>query len=364
MIDQDTLLEVMAIGEQRRAARRTFLRQMGGVAAVAGATSLLAACNDGDQPAPVPTPSPSPTATTAATDVAVLNFALNLEYLEANYYSFGAFGNGLSATNTSGVGTQGAVTGGRAVNFTDTSVAAYMREIASDENAHVAFLRSQLGSSAVAQPAINIDGTSASGAFSKAAVAAKIPSALATGTFDPYANDDNFLLGAMLLTDVGVTAYKGSATLITSKVILEAAAGILAVEAYHSGLLRTLLYRRSVQSPAPTAVASMDRQNQALISAARDTLDGNTSQTASTATPVQLYANDDQSVGPVTFTPPTAANGNVRSNIVPADANAIVFGRKAANVLNIAYLNPAAATSGGFFPNGVNGSINASAANS
>jgi hypothetical protein len=53
-----------------------------------------------------------------------------------------------------------------------------------------------------------------------------------------------------------------------------------------------------------------------------------------------------------------------KSNIVPADENAIAFGRTTGQVLNIAYLNPASVTSGGFFPDGVNGDINASDDNS
>ncbi len=358
MIDHETLLEVQAIGEQRRAERRRFIKMASAGIAAAGGLSALAACGENTPQDPAsPTPSPSASATTTANDVAVLNFALNLEYLEANYYNIGVQGAGINSTLVTGTGTQGTVTGGRQVAFTDTSVASYIREIASDELAHVQFLRNQLGSAAVAQPAINIDGTNAkTGAFALAAQAAGV--ANADGTFDPYLNDDTFLLGAALLTDVGVTAYKGSATLINSKVILEAAAGILAVEAYHSGLIRTLLYRRAVQTPAPTATAPNDRLIIGKISAARDVLDGNTT----AAGPPQQYANDDQGVGPVNFTPPTTANGSIRSNIVPSDANAIVFGRPAARVLNEVYLNKAAVTSGGFFPSGVNGSINASAA--
>ena len=347
MIDRETLLEVFQIAERKRAARRRFIKMASAAAAATAGASMLAACNtDDDKSIPAPTPTPTSTSTLPAGDVDVLNFALNLEYLEASYYIAAAFGSTLTSTQVTGTGTQGAVTGGRAVTFADATVAAYAREIAGDENAP-----------AVAQPAINIDGTATTGAFAAAARAAGV--ATAAGTFDPYANDDNFLLGAMLLTDVGVTAYKGAATLINSKVILESAAGILAVEAYHSGLIRTLLYRRGVQSPAPTATAPNDRAYSEAISNARDTVDG----TVTAAGPPAVFADDDQGVSPVQIPGPTTVNGTTASNIVPTDSNSIVFGRRAANVLNVVYLNKAAVTSGGFFPAGVNGSINTSAAN-
>jgi hypothetical protein len=334
MIDRETLLEVFDIAERRRSERRRFMKLAStAVVATAGA-SMLAACGDDDDndQAPAPTPSPTPTSTLAAGDVDVLNFALNLEYLEANYYTFAAFGSGLNATLATGTGQQGAVTGGRQVPFADASVAAYAREIAADENQHVTFLRQQLGSVAVAQPAINIDG-GATGAFTAAARSAGVVGP--TGTFDPYASDENWLLGGMLLSDVGVTAYKGSASLISSKIILEAAAGILAVEAYHSGLLRTLLYRKGLAMP-------ILRTNTDLISNARDSVDN----------PV----DDDQGISTVTI------NGGAASNIVPSDTNGIVFGRSAPDVLNVAFLNAGAVTSGGFFPAGVNGNIRTSSA--
>jgi hypothetical protein len=340
MIDHETIQEVFAIAEKRRAERRNFLKAAGGATAALGATAFLAGCGDntpngnaGTGPLNGPTtPQTTPTAL-AASDVDILNFALNLEYLEANYYISAAFGSQLNSTYQSGTGTQGSVTGGRQVSFADKSIAAYAREIASDELAHVAFLRSQLGSSAVAMPAINIDG-GANGAFTAAARAAGVVGA--SGTFDPYASDDNWLLGGMLLTDVGVTAYKGSASLIASKVILEAAAGILAVEAYHSGLLRTSLYRRGLNTPTDRTYADQ-------ISDARDSLDGS--------------SDDDQGISPV------MVNGGTASNIVPADQNGIVFGRTAPNVLNVVYLTKSAATSGGFFPAGLNGNIKSSNAN-
>lgn len=45
---------------------------------------------------------------------------------------------------------------------------------------------------------------------------------------------------------------------------------------------------------------------------------------------------------------------------MPADSNSVAFGRTPGRVLNVVYLTPKVATSGGFYPNGVNGQINTS----
>jgi ferritin-like protein len=298
--------------------RRRFLRAAGlSTAGVVGAGALTAC---GASATTSLTTVSEVTDDPAISDAAVLNFALNLEYLEAEFYLRATTGHGLEDAQIDGVGTVGDVTGGRKVAFHDRTLKANAMEIAHDERAHVDFLRAALGEARVARPAIDLDE-----AFTAAALAAGL---IEKGEeFDAFANEDNFLLAAFVFEDVGVTAYKGAAPLISNKTFLEAAAGILAVEAYHAGLIRATLQARGA---VDATVA---------ISDARDGLDGE--------------ADLDQGL---------ELDG--APNIVPTDENAVAFSRSAGQVLNIVYLDPAAVTSGGFFPDGVNGDINASDDNS
>jgi hypothetical protein len=253
------------------------------------------------------------TAEAAVTDADVLNFALNLEYLEAEFYLRAAFGRGLASTDIGGRGNPGGVTGGRRVRFATAAIREYAEEIAHDEEAHVRFLRSALGSARVARP--KIDFTTA---FKNLAIAAgfKMPNDV---PFDPFSNENAFLVGAFVFEDVGVTAYKGAARLIANKDVLEAAAGILAVEAYHAGEIRTLIYQRPLKEWARG------------ISNLRDAADGG--------------GDRDQ---------PVEVGG--KANIVPTDANGLAFSRSTGQVLNIVYLGGSSARFG-FFPNRLNGAI-------
>ncbi|HEY5822451.1 MAG TPA: ferritin-like domain-containing protein [Propionibacteriaceae bacterium] len=311
MFGKKLVVDMINRSAENEADRRKFLKAAGlaglgvvGSSALLGGTSLTASAAPGDE----------------ISDGAILNFALNLEYLEAEFYSNAYYGWGLPNTSVSGTGKLGKVTGGgRAVKFKSKAIANYAKEIAQDEVNHVNFLRSALGSAAVARPAINLKES-----FTAAARAAGLISS--KQTFDPFANENNFLLAAFIFEDVGVTAYKGAAPLIDNKDYLEAAAGILAVEAYHAGIVRTSLYAKGLYDAA------------AAISAARDSLDGK--------------SDLDRGIG-------TKNKGN----LVPTDKNAIAYSRSPGQVLNIVYLNPAEVTKGGFYPVGVNGEINTSGAN-
>lgn len=135
-------------------------------------------------------------------DSAILNFALNLEYLEAEFYLRAVTGSGLPDNMTTGTGKRGGVEGGRKVSFKTSVIRKFSEEIASDEKSHVAFLRSALGGSAVSRPELSLDAS-----FTAAARAAGLIGA--QDKFDVYANEVNFLFGAFIFEDVGVTATRG-----------------------------------------------------------------------------------------------------------------------------------------------------------
>jgi hypothetical protein len=249
----------------------------------------------------------------AVTDADILNFALNLEYLEAEFYLRAIQGTGLTDDEISG-------TGGTHVPFANPVIAQYAEEIAGDEHNHVLLLRAALGKDAVARPTIDLETS-----FTNAAIAAGV---ISSGqTFSPFDSDADFLLGAFIFEDVGVTAYHGAAPYIKNSAYLSAAAGILAVEAYHASEVRTVLF--SMGQTDPTLITIADK-----ISALRAAADGSGGD------------GNDQGI--------VDSNGN--ANIVPADDDSIAFSRTFDEVLSIVYLG-SASTPGGFFPNGTNGVI-------
>ncbi len=205
--------------------RRSFTKGIGLTAAgIAGASVLGSMATKA-----LAQSSGSDIGTTQITDADILNFALNLEYLEAEFYAVATYGATLVQLGViSQSDTTGPTTGGHLVpNFSKSPFAFVASALRTDEIDHVKYLRSALGSSAVKKPAINLN-------------------ALGYG----FANTSDFLKLGRQFEDVGVSAYAGAAPLISNKTYLEVAARILATEAEHSGSVRFACVYWGVNSPA------------------------------------------------------------------------------------------------------------------
>ena len=268
--------------------RRALIGQFGRTAAAVMAVGAAATAGV--------TLSSLPAEAQGITDADILNFALNLEYVEAQYYIRAFLGRGLDPADINdpnGVGNAGFVLGGSAVPFKTAAIAAYAQKITIDEVNHVRFLRRVLGNAAVAQPNIDLLNS-----FNALALEAKlVPNA--NTQFNPFADEVSFLLGAFIFEDVGVTAYAGAAQLIQNKDYLAAAAGILAVEAYHAGTVRTVLGSLGQQAAANA------------ISAVRASAGNGKEQPLSLA--------------------------NLSINTSPSDGDSLAYRRTTTEVLNIVY---------------------------
>ena len=196
--------------------RRRFLSRIGLAGAALAATASLKSAD----------------AQSGLTDVDILNFALNLEYLEAEFYTFATMGRTIeqAGIGVTGSGAAGATTGGKQVNFGSNSTAqAVAMNIAADERAHVAFIRGALtaaGATPVAKPAIDLN-------------------ALGIG----FGNVTEFLTLARAFEDLGVSAYGGAAGLISDKNILVAAARIHGTENQHAANIRLQIAQLGITVP-------------------------------------------------------------------------------------------------------------------
>jgi hypothetical protein len=329
--------------------RRSFLAGAGGVAAAA----VLAGCSDDGT-------TTTTTSSSSYTDADILNFALNLEYLEAQFYLYSANGKGLEATDTmapsgyTGKYTMGSLT----LNSATVTAAAVpatatqmqiINEIAAEEENHVRFLRAALGSAAVPMPSIDLTFFTGLGNAITPAVA----------NFSPFTSFNAFLIGAFIFEDVGVTAYLGAAPLISAAGVaagyLTAASGILAVEAYHAAYIRTVLTAQAATSSTGTAGSStyLNIANSVEALRAALTVGNSGAPTTSQNTGNSGAAGSSASVE-VPLTAPTSLTS--LSSIVAADSgSALAFARNVNQVHHIVYGSATVGVAkGGFFPNGTN----------
>jgi rubrerythrin len=184
-------LEELDVDGAVRETRAALLKKAGlGAAAIFGGGALMGAI-----------PSLA-SAGTASSDVAILNYALTLEYLEAEFYSQARLNK---------------------VANRDKDLQSFVNVVARDEAQHVTALKAALGSKAVAKPRFDFQ--------------------------DTVTNRKKFVATAQVLEDTGVAAYLGQLGKIKSPAVLAAAGSMMPIEARHAAWIR----RIAGAVPAPAA---------------------------------------------------------------------------------------------------------------
>ena len=152
-------------------------------------------------------------------DVAILNYALTLEFLEAAFYR--------QAVANKAFGT-------------DAVLAKFARTVARHEAKHVTFLKGALGSAAIRSPRFDFK--------------------------DTVTDKAKFAATAQVLEDTGVKAYLGQVANVFQPGVLTAAGTIATVEARHAAWIRFI----NGATPAP---ATFDRPNseRAILAAVGET---------------------------------------------------------------------------------------------
>jgi rubrerythrin len=200
--------------ERDPASRRRFLTMVGGTGAAGALSLFIAACGDDDKKTSSSSSTTDKTAGGAAGDLKIANYALTLEYLEAEFYK---------EVIAAGI-------------IKDKKVAAIAQKFGATEQAHVDALKAlivKLGGTPVTAPKTN---------------------------FQPVLDGgvDKVLQTAADVENLGAAAYLGQAANITSKEVLAAALSIHTVEGRHAAALNTLLGKSVTPDGAFAKPASMD----------------------------------------------------------------------------------------------------------
>jgi hypothetical protein len=280
-----------------RLSRRSFL---GGLT---GATALAVSAGFFEMPRAF-------AQTTTTPSVAdVLNFALNLEYLEANLYTIVTTGNPVPASLNGG--TAPTIQNSPGKLTLDAPTMALFQALAADEQNHINDLRTaltQMGATPISSPTINY------APASKGAITTQA----------------QLLATARQFTEVGNSAYQGGAMLLVSApAVLRVAAQILGAEGQHLGAINYQCITQNVAASFTTnAMAHVDALDVPPSPTQYFSVETATTATAAVPAGVPPYRTPQQCLG-------------------------IVYGVSTGSTTT----PPTGVTSGGFFPNGANGNV-------
>ncbi|KZV17269.1 hypothetical protein F511_19290 [Dorcoceras hygrometricum] len=258
-------------------------------------------------------------------DVDLLEFPLNLEYLEAEFFSWGAFGRGLDALEpnlTSG--------GPPPIGVQIAKLSPLIRDIigqfAYQEFGHLSTVPG------FPRPLLDLSAKNFATVINNAFRKELDP------PFDPYANDINYLIASYVIPYVGLTGYVGANPNLQTPTAKRLVAGLLAVESGQDAVLRGLLYERAGLPVLPYGITVAEFTNK--ISDLRNRLG-------------RQGLKDEGLIVP----PELGPEGRSAGNVLAGDRNSLGYDRTPEEILRIVYGTGKESHPGGFYPHGADGAI-------
>ncbi|KAF3436421.1 hypothetical protein FNV43_RR23513 [Rhamnella rubrinervis] len=264
-----------------------------------------------------------------ATDADRVQFALNLEFLEAEFFLYGALGQGLDSINASLAQGGPPPVGGQKANL-DPLDRSVIEEFAFQEVGHLRAIVDRVGG--FPRPLLNLSGLNFAKLMDEAVGFPLNP------PFDPYADSVNYLLAAYTIPYVGLVGYVGTIPSLTLSTSRSLVASLLAVEAGQDAVIRAFLYERARKLVYPYTITVADFTNS--ISGLRNRL--------------AMCGNKDEGlIVPLEL----GAENRTTSNVLSADTYSLGYARTPPEILRIVYSTASEYRPGGFFPKGANGNI-------
>lgn len=264
-----------------------------------------------------------------ASDVDLLEFPLNLEYLEAEFFLWGALGRGLDTVAPNLTSGGPPPIGVRQAKL-DPLIRDVIAQFALQEVGHLRAIKSTV--KGFPRPLLNLSAESFATVMNSAFGRPLVP------PFDPYANDLNFLLASYVIPYVGLTGYVGANPKLRSATAKRLVAGLLGVESGQDAVLRALLYERGKRKVVPYGITVAEFTDR--ISELRNKLGGE-------------GIKDEGLV----VKPAYGAEGRIRGNVLAGDKYSLAFDRTPEEILRIVYGGGSESKPGGFYPKGAAGRI-------
>ncbi|PIN23255.1 hypothetical protein CDL12_04021 [Handroanthus impetiginosus] len=262
-------------------------------------------------------------------DVDLLEFPLNLEYLEAEFFSWGALGRGLDAFAPELTKGGPPPLGARMAKLSPL-IKDIIAQFAFQEFGHLRAIQKTVPG--FPRPLLNISAASFANIMNNAFEKPLVP------PFDPYANDINYLLASYVIPYVGLTGYVGANPELLSPTARRLVAGLLGVESGQDAVLRALLYERALVKVFPYDITVAEFTDK--ISSLRN----------------KLGMDGIKDEGLI-VEPALGAEGRISGNVLVGDQYSLSFGRTPEEILRIVYGSGRESVPGGFYPRGADGKI-------